>query len=237
MRELGERILAEFGEDHTNNTLIRWMAHHTAGLVEAADRAREAGDADADAHAAMAREAILQLWQARSAWPSGWPPPGAAEIVRLLDALPDPGSATWHRPTVLAQLHDLHHRILGAIVDLATQGGAVDVEQGWLDAFSDRLTPDEAVLLRRVATRAGRIDILSRWAIRHGTDEAALGPNDHGEGETGGTTSAHPLVQLADAYRDTILNLFDKSHDSAGDDDASDPNDPRDRETSARNGT
>jgi hypothetical protein len=34
---LGERILAEFGDEHTNNTLTRWLAHHTAALLEAAD--------------------------------------------------------------------------------------------------------------------------------------------------------------------------------------------------------
>ncbi|MFE3559489.1 hypothetical protein ACFXKW_32235 [Streptomyces sp. NPDC059193] len=139
--ELGERILVELGEDRTNSTLTRWLSHHTAGLIDAADRARAAGDADADARAAVAREAILQLWQARTAWPSGWPPPGTTETVRLLDSLPDLDASSWYQPTVLAQLHDLHHRILGAIVDLATHDEAVDVEQAWLDSFGDHLEP------------------------------------------------------------------------------------------------
>jgi hypothetical protein len=52
---LGERILAEFGDEHTNNTLTRWLAHHTAALLGAADNARDNAAPDADARAADAR--------------------------------------------------------------------------------------------------------------------------------------------------------------------------------------
>ena len=72
---LGERIVAELGDPRTNNTLTRWLSHHTARLIHEADTARQTGAPDADNRETKAREAILQLWQARATWPGGWPPP------------------------------------------------------------------------------------------------------------------------------------------------------------------
>jgi hypothetical protein len=217
---LGERILAELGGSRTNDTLTRWLAHHTARLVQAADRAREAGDPDADARDEDARAAILQLWQARSAWPSGWPPPRAAEIARMLDALPDLDDPGWYDSTVLAQLHDLHHQVLAVLVDLATKGGGADIEQGWLDAFGDRLTADEAMLLRRAATRPRRLNGLLRWWARHTALKSDPDPNDRDADNAPSAAAAHPLIELADTYRNTILGLLHRTTEvTRGDDD------------------
>lgn len=205
---LGERILTELGEERTNNTLTRWLAHHTARLIEAADQAQAANAPDADARGAQAREAILQLWHARSDWPSGWPPPQAAEMARLLDGLPSLGADEWYRRTVPARLHDIHHHILAALVDLATRNASVDIEQGWLDAYGDHLTEDEAVMLRRAAGKPRRLD-----ALLHLNDLYALLDMDVEEDEEHDADAlaegadAHPLVKLADAYRDAVLDL------------------------------
>jgi hypothetical protein len=209
---LGERILAELGDPHTNSTLTRWLAHHTARLISEADKAREASAPDADAQEAEARQAILQLWQARATWPAGWPPPRATEIVRLLDDLPSlDDEEGWYRDTVLGRLQDVHYHVLAVLTDLITSDGT-DVEQGWLDTFGDKLTPAEALLLRRAAARPRRIESLSRWwkQMEESNDlvEAAGSGNDADEKEANPEPPAHPLLEFADTYHATIVSLL-----------------------------
>ena len=210
---LGERIVAELGDPRTNSTLARWLAHHAARLIQAADKARESGDPDASGRDAEAREAILQLWEARTTWPGGWPPPRAAEIARLLDDLPGLDDDTgWYRQTVLARLQDLHYHVLAAIVDLATNDGGADVEQGWLSTFGDRLTSDETSLLRRAVGRPRRLQSRLQWWENYGPDdqiETTAAENDAGNAAPG--THVHPLLDLADAYQTTISDLFQRA--------------------------
>lgn len=223
---LGERILAELGADHTNSTLTRWLAHHTAALLQAADQARNAGAADADACAADARAAILELWQHRSAWPSGWPPPRAVKIVQLLERLPDLDDLPWHRSTILTRLHDLHYHILAVLVDIAICGDE-NIEQGWLKAFGDQLTPDEIALLAHAAATEQRLGHLLRWWDRTkpdpDADNAEIEGGDHNAGAESAATAAHPLAALADNYRQTILDLLDRSGSENSGNDADEP--------------
>ncbi|MFF0371278.1 hypothetical protein [Micromonospora sp. NPDC005087] len=222
---LGERILAELGDARTNDTLTRWLAHHTAGLLDAADRARAAGDPDANVRAAEARAAILDLWEHRSAWPGGWPPSRAAAIVHLLEDLPDLEDPGWFRASALSRLQDLHHHVLAVLADLVA-GDGDGVEEGWLLTYGDRLTPDEATLLTRAASAPRRLDRLLhrrepeisrlRRRLTQGEPGPAAGKDDSAQPDDSGSTipveedaspTPHPLVQLADAYRDSILDL------------------------------
>ncbi len=167
--------------------------------MDAADRARRDGAADADTKADEAREAILQLWNARATWPAGWPPPRAAEIARLLDDLPQVEDTNlWHRQTILAGLQDLHHRVLATLVDLATSGSDSSLDKAWLDSFGDQLTPDEASLLRRAATRP-------RHKMR--------GPFSEADPEE---STSRPLISLVEAYRKIIYKLLDPAADTGG---------------------
>jgi hypothetical protein len=215
---LGERILTELGDPRTNSTLARWLSHHTARLIREADEARQAGAEDTGTREAEAREAILNLWQARTTWPAGWPPPRAAEIVRHLDDLPRLDDENrWHRPTVLTHLQDLHHHILAVLVDLATSDEA-DIEQGWLDTFGDHLNPDEALLLHRAATRPRRIESLLRWWDHTEDNQAEQTSDADAEGEDSGPIPpVHPLLALADAYRETITDLIQPAADKPED--------------------
>ena len=54
LAHLGERILAELDAARTNSTLARWLAHHVAALIQAADEARA--------------QVVKALKQARAAW-------------------------------------------------------------------------------------------------------------------------------------------------------------------------
>ncbi|MFI5851534.1 hypothetical protein ACIA7R_27505 [Micromonospora chalcea] len=226
---LGERILAELGDARTNDTLTRWLAHHTAGLLDAADRAHAAGAPDANSRAAEARAAILELWEHRSAWPSGWPPTRAAAIVHLLENLPDLEDHGWFRASALSRLQDLHHHVLALLADLVAVPGD-GIEEGWLLTYGDRLTPDEVTLLTRAAGAPQRLDsllqrrelVISRLRRRltvSESDPAAGNCNNAQPDDSGPTTPfeeddsppPHPLVQLADAYRDSILDLVHRA--------------------------
>lgn len=205
---LGERILAELDDSRTNSTLARWLSHHTARLIREADAACESGAPDADACTAKAREAILQLWQARSTWPSGWPPPRAAEMTHVLESLPDLNEGLWYRKTLLAHLQDLHYHILAMLVDIAVadDDAEIEIEQGWLDQFGERLTPDEAAMLRHVANRPRRIDSLLRW-LDVGSGSHAKRVRGHVFADES-RPQAHPLLDLANAYHAAIVDLI-----------------------------
>ncbi|MFF7838233.1 hypothetical protein ACFZC6_05355 [Streptomyces ossamyceticus] len=199
--ELGERILAEFGDEHTNNTLVRWLAHHTARLVTEADQARARNAPEAAARAAEARDAILRLWQARSSWPTGWPPPYAAKLAATLDALPEPGNDKWTRPTVLARLHEIHHNVLAILVDLTTDEGPEDEEE-WLKRFGRHLTAEESAVLRYAAHLPKRAAALQRGGeVETPTDV------DVDADESGTAAVVDVLAELAEAYRNTLTKL------------------------------
>lgn len=226
---LGERILAELDANRSNNTLTRWLAHHTAALLQAADHARDTGAPDADARATEARTAILQLWQHRSAWPAGWPPPRATKIVELLDDLPDLDEPRYYRASVLGHLHNLHHQILATLVDLATSGD-VGIEQGWLDTFGDRLTADETRLLTRAADTDYRLVNLLQWwerATEQAADADGSSDVDREDAEATGTP-LHPVATLAERYRQAVFDLLDRPGGTSTDcgQNATDPNGP-----------
>jgi len=102
-------------------------------------------------------------------------------------------------------LHDLHYRILATICDLVTADGD-NLEQGWLDKFGEILTPDEVAMLTRVATAPQRLDyVVSRWNESEGGEIEASQLADDDQSADG---RSHPLITLADAYRDVIVNLF-----------------------------
>ncbi|MGA8115832.1 MAG: hypothetical protein WCA46_19400, partial [Actinocatenispora sp.] len=199
---------------------------YTAGLMDIADRARDAGDPNAEAHAATARAAILELWQHRSAWPSGWPPARAVAIVRALDTLPDLEDPVRFSPnTNLSRLQNLHRHVLALLTDLAAAPGD-GVEDGWLRTFRHQLTPDELTLLNRAASAPRRLDALLRQSepvtsrlkrrtalgepdLDAGKDDDAQPDRDEQATVDDDSLPTHPLLQLADAYRDTVLNLLD----------------------------
>lgn len=208
LAHLGERILAELDAARTNSTLARWLAHHVAALIQAADEARATSAPDADARAAEARAAILQLWQHRSDWPAGWPPPRAAHMARILEKLPDSSIPPWQPATPLTRIHELHHSLLALLLDIVTSE-ADDVEQGWLKAFGGLLTADETAMLTLAANAEQRMSRHFRWKAPTGHE-----PGTEGDGCVGDTEPARErppeqaLAEIADAYRQAVLDLL-----------------------------
>jgi hypothetical protein len=160
---------------------------------------------EADSLEAKARDAILDLWQARSAWPEGWPPPRAAAVTRLLDELPAPDDEVgWYHQTALQKLQYVHHQILAGLVDLA-EGSDTDVEQKWLDRYGEHLTPDEARVLRRITQQPRRTEALLRWSAQVQANRSSDKGND-----ASATAAVEPLRQLVDMYQATVTNLLER---------------------------
>ncbi len=150
-------------------------------------------------------------------------------MVGLLQDLPDLGDPGWFRASALGRLQDLHHHVLAVITDLAATPGD-GVEEGWLRTTGEHLTPDEVALLSRAASAPQRLDSLLRrsesvisrlrrqprvsQANPAAGDDASSQPNGDVPAtpvEEGDSPELHPLVQLADAYRDTILDLLPRA--------------------------
>ena len=206
LADLGERILAELDATRTNSTLARWLAHHVAALIQAADDARSTSAPDAGARAAEARAAIFQLWQHRSDWPAGWPPPRAAHMARILEKLPDSSIPLWQPATPLSRIHELHHDLLALLVAIVTSDGD-DVEQGWLKAFGGLLTPDEAAMLTLAATAEQRMSRHFNWQEPDGYEPGTAGAVDDTE-LARERTPQQVLGEIADAYRQAVFDLL-----------------------------
>lgn len=190
--QLGEAILKELDLEQTDDILSRWLAHHIAELMQAADTAQRQGTPDEAALTAkQCREAILQLWAHRTDWPEGWPPPQAAKMAKRLKRLDDPAQP-WQGRSIFNDLETAHNRLLSALIDCAVRtGDAPDLP--WLTRFRDVLSEDEITILERAATIETRLGQL------------AAGP---AQGESAEVGTENPLLDLANAYRDVIANRF-----------------------------
>ncbi len=216
---LGERIVAELGDPRTGDTLSRWLAHHVAGLLGAAEQAELQRAPDAGDRAAQARAAILDLWEHRSAWPRGWPPPRAAALVRLLDDLPDIDDAGWGVHNLLGELQLLHHRLLAALTDLAVTGDVNGVEEGWLNTFGQQLSPDEIAMLTRVASAPRRLTTLfaakplsaAYGSAGSDSNEAnAEGENVSRPDRKGERALASAALAIVEAYREVVNGFVER---------------------------
>lgn len=91
MIQLGKNLVEELGLHDSTDTLGRWMAHHVAELITAAENA---GPKDKSAKMRACREAILDLWQHRYELPERKRPFRDLEsIARALESL-DPNNET-----------------------------------------------------------------------------------------------------------------------------------------------
>lgn len=69
--ELGKRLVALLGNEHTADALSRWMAHYIAEQMTAAENSSGAGKTRAEERCF---EAILKLWKHRASLPPGLRP-------------------------------------------------------------------------------------------------------------------------------------------------------------------
>lgn len=127
---LGKQLVAELGLDRSCDTLARWMAHHIADLIHAAE---SAGDEERPAAMDRCARAILDLWNHRHVLPDGSRPFEAAEplfrAIRSLD--PDSIHSRWFR------------EVREAATDAGTDG---EVAAQWLE-FTARIDESARILI------------------------------------------------------------------------------------------
>ena len=86
MLELGRYLVHELEFDHAGNTLGRWMAHHLAELIHAAENAET--PEDRLRAQAQATETILKIWEYRTALPGrAYPLAPYQDILQVLNRL------------------------------------------------------------------------------------------------------------------------------------------------------
>lgn len=111
---------------------------------------RESGKARTkEARAAAANrcsELILRLWEKRSAWPQGWPPPSAASVLEKLADL------------------DTSHRWQ------YERGGEDQDARSWLETFPliQELQSSEITIWRQAALAEIDVEDARQWLTKHG---------------------------------------------------------------------
>jgi hypothetical protein len=136
------------------------MAHRIAELLERAETSRRRADREVAAH--EAQELILRVWERRSAWPDGWPPEAAEQIVKVLspDRYPHAGpredeTADWIAvKRGLERIQEKEHQLLldayVADLDLAEERRALEV-------LGSELSKSESELLEALTARHERV--------------------------------------------------------------------------------
>ncbi len=145
------------------DTLGRWMAHRLAELMQTAENDEEAK--------AEATDLILRLWEHRSDWPEGWPPPKTESVRRALEPVsPFPAerdedeaeSDPWlRRVPRLTRLQEEEREVWR---DLALLDLDLGVELEGIGMLGDDLDEEERALF--AALRVGR-----EAAQRHFSEE------------------------------------------------------------------
>lgn len=162
---LGQRIVSELGLDEDrDDTLSRWMAHRIAELM------REAGDGKTKAaRQTAAKECeslILRVWERRTSWPKGWPPPTATKALERLstpeddpDATPffqrqvkDDGERSWLG--TLPLIVELHRQELDVWRDAGLRELDVRELADWLEQGGAELSAQEQLALARLTDAA-----------------------------------------------------------------------------------
>lgn len=163
---MGERIVTELGLDQSTDTLSRWIAHRVAELMERAERART--KAARDSAARECESLILRLWERRTSWPQGWPPPSAARALeRLTSAEEEPNEFGIYRQRVVDDGDRTWLGTLPLIADLQRMeldawrdAGLIEVDvaeiNDWLNQQGANLPDGERAAFQRLLASADR---------------------------------------------------------------------------------
>lgn len=144
------------------------MSHRIAELMNTAQRGRTRVAREEAAR--VCESLIIRLWEHRTAWPRGWPPPKAAKVLeRLSHAEDDPDGYPFYRPHVVDEgadtwqdcfrlLVDLHRAELEIWRDAALLELDVGEIQAWLTKHGRDMDPDEQGALEQIiaATKSAR---------------------------------------------------------------------------------
>lgn len=160
--ELGEALVAELSQGSRSTPLSRWVAHYIADQMTTAKTAKGKNRAEAER---QCFSAILQLWENRSALPSGLHPfAGYDAIFRALDAISPDRRSGYYVPDIdVARVSkkepDNVLRMVKFIV-WSDRAARILIEAALESAIDSAETPRTKVYLRSVAAKAKDGDIL-----------------------------------------------------------------------------
>lgn len=117
--ELGRTIVRQLELEQRGNVLPRWMAHHLAELIKAAENSESAAKQDAEDRAV---ELILKLWTSRRDLPVPADPLSEyRDAIMALDRML-PSANPWHRFRRPSSDDELLHDMFGAMAQLVMSG-------------------------------------------------------------------------------------------------------------------
>jgi hypothetical protein len=210
---LGKRIVTELGLDQSTDTLSRWMAHRVAELMERAERART--KAARDSAARECEPLILRLWERRTSWPQGWPPPSAAgALERLASAEEEPNEFGFYRPRIVDDDDRTWLGTLPLIADLQRMeldawrdAGLIELDvaeiNDWLNEQGGNLSDEERATFERLVTGADRARRLEQQR-RH---RRLASPNDDQDGPMDVSLFAARIDDLAERRAEILRRV------------------------------
>lgn len=151
--ELGRAIVDQLEIDHRGEVLDKWMAHHLAELIKAAETSEGKARQEAEDRAV---ELILKLWANRRALPGAADPvKGYRNAINVLAAM-FPSGDPWRYYRRGHTAEKLLHEMFGAMVHLVMSGLLLtrNLELRTIqDAEWDALSAEERLL----------VEILNTW--------------------------------------------------------------------------
>lgn len=154
------------------------MSHRVAELIDRASCARTRAERDAAAEAA--ETLILRLWERRTAWPHGWPPPEAANALKRLsfvDDAPDSVDRIFQRPLVddgaeswldtIPLILDLQKSELETWIRAALLEIDVSELRGWVEDHGTQMDSSERNILEHLASAAERAGETFDLSVRY----------------------------------------------------------------------
>lgn len=119
MLALGRVIVRQLDLAQRGEVLTRWMAHHLAEFIKAAESSEGGAKRDAEDRAV---DLILKLWANRRALPVPADPlNGYGDAIRILSRL-QPSADPWHRFRRASSDEELLHDMFGAMAQLIKCG-------------------------------------------------------------------------------------------------------------------
>jgi hypothetical protein len=196
------------------------MAHRVAELMDLAEHARTKS-AREDA-ARECESLILRLWERRTSWPNGWPPPtAAAALERLSSAEEGPGEFGFYRQRVvdkgertwldtLPLIADLHRKELDAWRDAALINLDISEMSEWLEKHREDLSDHDRDALEQLVE--GR-----QWALRRlerqRTDSRWPASTDQDQDQDS-LLDVSPLVDRLDSLAEVRVELLNRMRPS-----------------------
>jgi hypothetical protein len=155
--ELGQHLVRELNLDDSVDTLGRWIAHHIAELISAAEKATSKKDRLAAQKRAM--EAILRIWEHRESLPGyAYPLARYDEILSVMDHLrPD------NNPFRFNQIRDSKIEQSAAILFDHLTRLVISLLFMKIDAFEKRLNTDAVAVNAMDEDEKRVLDTFDSW--------------------------------------------------------------------------